>query len=165
MPIRRLSLPLLVLTLVAVARTAQAQSISLGAGAGIAASTATSLSDGRAGAVFLAQGTAPLLPFIQSGVELHYWRRSVVNVTAATAILQLHIPITGFFVKGGVGYGAGDPDGNGRVTGIAGQLGVGYDIGVPLAPVAFTLVGTGTLIHGAARSVQMVDAGLAITFR
>lgn len=153
------------LTCLALPRSATAQTrISLGVGGGIAGSTDASLSNGRGGAVLMGQVTQTVIPFVGIGAEVDYWRRSVVSVSVATAIVQVHVPVVGLSARAGLGYGTGDPDGGGTTSGMAGQLGLGYDIGIPLFPIGFTLFGTGSLVHGSTRSIQLVDAGLALTF-
>ena len=139
--------------------------LSLGAGAGIAGSTDASLSEGKSGPVVMGQLTRLVLPFVELGGEVEYWRHSSLNVTFATGVVQVHVPSTGLFVKAGAGYGTGDADGRGRVSGVAGQVGLGYDITIPASPIGFTLFGNGSLAYGTARSFQLVDGGLAITFR
>jgi hypothetical protein len=40
-----------------------------------------------------------------------------------------------------------------------------YDITLPAAPIALAVFGNALLAHAALRSVQTVDAGIAITWR
>ena len=87
------------------------------------------------------------------------------HVAFATALAQAHIPVIPLYFKAGLGYGNGDPDGNGNVAGLAGQLGAMYDITFPGAPVALTVFANALYAHARLRSVQTVDAGLAITWR
>jgi hypothetical protein len=144
--------------------SAQAR-VSLGAGGGMAGSTESSLSDGRGAPVIMGQATMSVAPLIGLGVQVDDWRHSGSNVTFATAHLQLHIPVTPFYVKIGGGVGTGDPDGKGRITGAAGQIGAAYDLTLPFAPIALTAFGNAFLGHARERSMQMVDLGLALTFR
>ncbi len=153
-----------VAALLACSTAASAQRISLGAGGGIAGGTDASLSDGKFAPIVMAQVTTGALPFVGVGVEVDHWQRRVVHATFATAIVQLHIPVTGFSITAGAGYGSGNPGAQGQTSGIAGQLGASYDIGIPFSPVGATIFGNAFLQHGSQSSMQMVDAGLAITF-
>jgi hypothetical protein len=137
--------------------------VSLGAGAGIAGSTDASLSEGQTAPVVMGQITRSVMPLVRLGAEVDVWLHAGSYVTVATGIVQVHLPSTGFFLKAGVGYGAGDPDGRGRAGGVAGQIGAGYDITIPGAPVGFTLFANASLAYGSLRSLQMVDGGLALT--
>ena len=139
--------------------------ISVGAGAGFSGSTDESLSNGRGAPILMAQVTRPLLPWIGLGGEVDYWKGSASHVAFATAVAQAHLPVIPLYLKAGLGYGNGDPDGKGNVSGLAGQLGVMYDITLPLAPIALSVFGNALLAHAALRNVQTVDAGLAITWR
>jgi hypothetical protein len=139
--------------------------LSFGVGGGVAGSTDESLSNGRRGRAFMGQMAHGILPFVGLGVEVDRWQPSGTSVTFATAILQIHIPLTGLLLKAGAGYGSGDPDGRGKVSGAAGQLGVAYDLTIPAAPIAFTVFGTASMAHAAARSVQLENGGIAITLR
>lgn len=139
--------------------------LSLGAGAGVAGSTDASLSEGRGGALFTGQITRVVLPFVGLGAEVNHWTRSGSTATFATGIVQVHVPMTGLLVKAGVGYGAGDPDGLGHIGGVAGQLGLAYDLTLPGAPIAITLFGNGLLAYAPSRSMQLAGGGLALTFR
>jgi hypothetical protein len=139
--------------------------LSVGAGGGMAGSTESSLSDGRSAPVIMGQATMSVMPLVGLGVQVDDWRHSGSNVTFATAHVQLHVPVTPFYVKLGGGVGTGDPDGKGKITGAAGQIGAAYDLTLPLAPVALTLFGNAFLGHAKARSMQMVDLGLALTWR
>jgi hypothetical protein len=96
---------------------------------------------------------------------VNHWTRSGSSLTFATAIVQVHVPMTGLLLKAGAGYGSGDPDGLGRVNGVAGQLGTAYDLTLPGAPIAITLFANGALAYSSARSAQLVGGGLALTFR
>lgn len=155
------------LTLLATPRTAASQlRMSIGGGGGIAGSTDESLSYGRGGPVVMGQLTASVVPYVGLGVEVNDWRRSGSNIAFATGHVQFHIPATLLFVKLGGGYGTGDPDGKGSVSGGAVQFGVAYDITMPLAPAALTLFGNALVVpHTSSRSMQMVDLGLAFTLR
>jgi hypothetical protein len=139
--------------------------VSVGVGGGIAGSTESSLSDGRGAPAVMLQVTGSVLPLVGIGVEVNDWRHTGSNIAFATGHVQLHLPVLPLFVKLGAGVGTGDPDGKGTTTGAAVQVGAGYDITLPLAPVALTLFGNALLAHSAARSVQMVDAGLALTWK
>ncbi len=150
----------------AFANTSSAQSrISFGAGGGIAGSTDASLSNGHGGLLLMGQVVHGILPFVGLGIELNHWTRSSTDATFATAIAQVHVPLTGLLLKAGAGYGGGDPDGLGRINGVAGQLGVAYDLTLPGAPIAVTLFGNALLAHAASRSMQLVGGGLALTLR
>lgn len=163
----RFSLLAFVLALAAVPRTGAAQlRLSVGAGGGIAGSTDASLSDGHAGVVLMGQVTKTIVPLFGLGIDVNDWRRGGSNIAFVTANAQLHVPVTPFYIKLGAGVGTGDPDGNGSVTGTAVQIGAAYDITLPLAPVAVTLFGNALLAYSStSRSLQMVDAGLAFTWR
>lgn len=139
--------------------------VSVGAGIGVAGSTDESLSYGRGAPILMAQVTRPVLPFIGLGGEVDYWKGSVSHVGFATAVAQARLPVIPLYVKAGLGYGNGSPDDRGNVSGLAGQLGAMYDLTLPLAPIALTVFGNAFLAHAALRSVQTVDAGLAITWR
>jgi len=65
----------------------------------------------------------------------------------------------------GAGYGTGDPDGLGKVSGTAFHLGASFDFTIPAAPIAVTLFSNALLAHATSRSVQMVNGGLALTLR
>jgi hypothetical protein len=139
--------------------------LSLGVGGGMAGSTESSLSDGKGAPIVMGQATMSLIPLVGVGVEVDDWRRSGSNIVFAAAHVQLHVPVTPFYVKLGAGYGSGDPDGRGRINGATVQVGAAYDLTLPLAPVALTLFGNAFLSHASNRSMQMVDAGLAFTWR
>jgi len=139
--------------------------VSIGAGGGIAGSTDASLSEGRAAPILTGQVAATVAPFAAIGAEMDYWRRRVSSVAFVTGEVLLHAPATPLHVTLGAGYGRGDPDGKGTISGAAGQLGAAYDVTVPGTPVAVTLFVNAFVAHGSSRSVQMVDGGLAITWR
>lgn len=139
--------------------------VSLGAGGGIAGSTESSLSDGKGGTLFMGQIVRGGLPFVGLGAEVNRWSRGTLNTTFATGILQAHVPLTGLLLKVGAGYGTGDPDGLGKINGPTLQLGAGYDLTVPFAPIAATFFANALLSHASSRSMQMVGVGLALTFR
>jgi hypothetical protein len=139
--------------------------LSVGVGGGMAGSTDASLSEGKGAPIVMGQATMSLVPLVGIGAEVDDWRRSGTNIVFATAHLQLHVPVTPFYVKLGAGYGSGDPDGRGRISGATGQIGAAYDLTLPLAPVALTIFGNAFLSHTVARSMQMVDVGLAFTWR
>lgn len=139
--------------------------VSVGGGGGIAGSTDESLSNGTGGPILMGQVTGSIVPLVGIGAEVDYWRRGTTNVTFATGLLQFHLPLTPFFVKLGAGYGSGNPDGSNNVSGVAGQLGLAYDITIPAAPIALTVFANAFLAHATAHSAQLVDGGLAITWR
>jgi hypothetical protein len=139
--------------------------VSVGAGAGLSGSTESSLSNGTGAPIVMGEVVRPLFPVLGLGAEVDYWKGSVSHVAFATAIAQAHLPLIPLQVKAGLGYGNGDPDGNGNVAGLAGQLGAMYDITFPGAPIALTVFANALLAHARLRSVQTVDAGLAITWR
>lgn len=157
-------LPIAAIVALPLPAIAQAR-VSLGAGGGIAGSTESSLSDGRGAPAFMVSVTKSVLPLVGIGLEVNDWRHSGSNVAFATGHLQLHLPVLPLFVKVGAGVGTGDPDGQGTATGVAYQIGAGYDLTLPLAPVALTIFGNGLLAHSSSRSVQMVDLGLALTWK
>ena len=161
---RRLFLSLLLCGSIATPSAAQWR-VSLGAGAGISGSTESTLSDGKGGTLFMGQIVRGGLPFVGLGAEVNRWSRGTLNTTFATGILQAHVPLTGLLLKIGAGYGAGDPDGLGKINGPTLQLGAGYDLTVPFAPIAATFFANALISHASTRSMQMVGAGLALTFR
>jgi hypothetical protein len=136
---------------------------SVGAGAGIAGSTEASLSEGRSAPIIMGQLTA-MAALVGLGVEVDGWRNGASSVFLASADLQLHVPSTPLFVKLGAGFGRGDPDGKGTISGAAGHLGAAYDISLTTAR-ALTLFGNAFLVYAPTRSLQMVDGGIAITWR
>jgi hypothetical protein len=71
---------------------------------------------------------------------------------------------TSFLVNAGAGYGRGNPDGRGTVSGPAGKIGAIYDITLERARVVLTLFANGHLAYSSSRSMQMVNGGLAITW-
>jgi hypothetical protein len=149
----------------ACAHAAAAQTrVSIGGGAGIAGSTDASLSEGRGGPVLMGQVVHGVAPFVGIGAEVNYWRGGNASAAFATGQLQLHLPPTAFVVKLGGGYGRGNPDGRGTVTGPAAQVGAAYDITLQRARVMLTVFGNGLAAYSASRSMQMVDGGLAITW-
>jgi len=139
--------------------------LSFGTGLGRAGTTESSLSEGKNGTIYMGQIVRSVLPFIGIGAEANRWNTGSLNTTFVTGILQVAVPLTGFRLKAGAGYGTGDPDGLGKVSGTAVQLGASYDFTIPAAPIAITLFSNALLAHSAARSVQMVNAGLALTLR
>jgi hypothetical protein len=149
-----------------ISHTARAQArLSVGVGGGMAGSTESSLSEGKGAPVVMGEATMSLIPLLGAGVEVDDWAHSGSNIVFAAAHLQLHVPVTPFYVKLGAGYGSGDPDGRGRISGATAQVGAAYDLTLPLAPVALTLFGNAFLSHATERSMQMVDLGLALTWR
>jgi hypothetical protein len=137
--------------------------VSVGAGAGIAGSTDASLSEGRSAPVVMGQVTA-MAALVGVGVEVDGWRSGASNVLFASGDLQFHVPSTPLFVKLGAGVGRGDPDGKGTISGVAGHIGAAYDISLTTAR-ALTLFGNAFLVYAPTRSLQMVDGGVAITWR
>jgi hypothetical protein len=157
---------LLFAALVALPSAASAQlRISVGAGAGLSGSTDETLSNGTGAPIVMAEVVRPLFPGLGLGAEVDYWKGNVSHVAFATALVQAHLPVIPLHVKAGLGYGNGSPDGKGNVEGLAGQLGVMYDITFPGAPIALTVFSNALLAHARLRSVQTVDAGLAVTWR
>lgn len=139
--------------------------ISAGAGLGMAGSTESSLSEGKSGTVFMGQIVRGVLPYVGVGAEVNRWNTGSLNTTFVTGILQVAVPFTGLRLKAGAGYGTGDPDGLGKVSGTTVHLGASYDFTIPGAPIAITLFGNALLSHAAARSMQMAGGGLALTLR
>ncbi len=139
--------------------------LSVGAGAGISGSTDQSLSNGSGAPIVMGQVTRSVFPLLGLGAEVDYWKGSVSHVAFATGLVQARLPVIPLYVKAGLGYGNGDPDGNGNVSGLAGQLGVMYDVTLPAFPIALTVFTNAFLAHATLRSVQTVDAGLALTWR
>ena len=142
---------------------ASAQRLSVGAGVGIAASTDGTLSDGRAGPVVTAQATTA--GAVGVWLEADGWWHSSSNILIGTAHVQFHAPSTPLLFTLGAGIGRGDPDGLGTINGTAGHVGAAIDIGRQTSSVAVTLFANGFLIYNSSRSLQMVNAGLAITRR
>jgi len=157
-------LPIALIAALPLPAIAQAR-VSLGAGGGLAGSTESSLSDGRGAPAFMISVTKSVLPLVGLGLEVNDWRHSGSNVAFATGHVLLHLPVLPLFVKVGAGVGTGDPDGRGSATGAAVQFGGGYDLTLPLAPVALTIFGNALLSYSSSRSVQMVDLGLALTLK
>lgn len=161
---RLLCASLLLTTTLAIPSSAQTR-VSFGAGGGVAGSTDASLSEGKGGAVFMGQIVRGGLPFIGIGAEVNHWRRGSLNTTFVTGIVQAHLPLTGLLLKVGAGYGTGNPDGLAKISGTTLQLGAGYDLTFPFAPIAATFFANALLSYAPARSMQMVGGGLALTFR
>jgi hypothetical protein len=164
MNIRRLLLGAVLCVASAAPSRAQTR-LSVGGGAGVAGSTESSLSDGHGGTVIMAQLVRGGLPFVAIGGEFNRWSHDSLNANFLTGVVQAHIPLTGFLLKVGAGYGSGDPDGLGKVSGPALQFGAAYDFTIPAAPIAITLFGNALLAHASSRSLQTVTAGLALTLR
>ena len=137
--------------------------VSVGAGAGIAGSTDASLSEGRTAPVVMGQ-VAAMAAVVGIGAEVDGWRNGTSSVLIASGDLQFRVPSTPLFVKLGAGAGRGDPDGKGTITGTAGHIGAAYDIRLS-ATRALSLFGNAFLVYAPSRSFQMVDGGLAITWR
>jgi hypothetical protein len=139
--------------------------ISVGAGLGVAGSTESSLSEGKGGTILMGQVVRSVLPFAGIGAEVNRWHTGSLNTTFVTGIVQIAVPLTGLRLKVGAGYGTGDPDGLGKVSGTTLHLGGSYDFTIPAAPIAVTVFGNALLSHAASRSMQMVGGGLALTVR
>ena len=138
---------------------------SIGAGIGVAGSTDESLSNGQTGLILSGQVTTSPVPVIKLGAEVDHLQHTGASATFGTAIVELHAPVLPFFVKAGVGYGHADVnDSRGAASGVAFQIGVGYDLGIPAIPVGFALFGNAYFAHGSSRNAQMVDGGLSIRF-
>lgn len=163
---RRSWMAVAVVVACALPRVASAQTrLSLGVGGGVAGSTDASLSEGRSGLALMGQLVHGVLPFAGLGVDVDHWTRSGAAVTFVTGVVQLHVPATGLLLRAGAGFGTGDPDGAGTTSGVAGHIGLSYDLTIPAAPIAVTLFGNGSVAYSSSRSIQLVDAGIAITVR
>ena len=161
---RRFTRDILAAVVIAVPSISFAQArVSVGAGAGIAASTDGTLSDGHTGPVAMAQVTTA--GPVGVGLEADGWWRNGSNAVIATAHVQFHLPSTPLLFTLGAGVGRGDPDGLGTINGGAGHIGAAVDIGRHTSSLVLTLFGNGFLVYSSSRSLQMVDAGLAITRR
>jgi hypothetical protein len=136
---------------------------SVGVGAGLAGTTEGSLSEGRGGFVATAQLTTP--GPVGVGIEGDGWWRPGLNIVVATGHLQFQLPSTPLRVTLGAGVGHGDPTGEGAINGAAGHLGASIDIAPHASSLALTLFGNAFLVYSSSRTLQMVDAGLAITRR
>jgi hypothetical protein len=136
--------------------------VSVGAGAGIAGSTDASLSEGRSGPVVMGQ-VAAMAAHVGVGVEVNGWRNGASSVLLASGDLLFRLPSTPLFLELGAGFGRGDPDGKGTISGTGGHIGAACDIKLPVATL--TLFGNAFLVYAPSRSLQMVDGGLAITWR
>jgi hypothetical protein len=139
--------------------------MSIGAGAGIAGSTDGSLSEGLTGPVAMGQLTAFAPVGVGVGLEVDGWRSGAQNALLETGHLQFHVPSVPVYLTLGAGFGRGDPDGRGTISGTAGHIGVAWDIGLLRSPLSLTLFGNGLVVYTPTRSLQMVDGGLAITRR
>jgi hypothetical protein len=162
--IRRLLPATAALALWSAAGSAQT-SVSLGVGGGIVASTESSLSDGKSGVVGMFSLTRSLLPLIGIGAEADYLRRTGAETIFGAGFVKVHLPVVPLGVKLGVAYGNGDPDGNGKISGVGAQVGATYDVTLPAVPIALTIFGNAFLAHGSSRYLQMVDAGIALTWK
>jgi hypothetical protein len=169
---RVLSLATAGLLSISAAATAQT-GISVGVGGGIVGFTESSLSDGKSGAVGMVAVTRSLVPLIGIGAEVDYLRRSGWQTVMGAGFVKLSLPIFPLSIKLGVAVGQGETDGSclgscpailGSISGVGGQLGATYDITLPAIPIAFTIFGNAFLVH-ALRNFQMVDAGLALTWK
>jgi hypothetical protein len=113
----------------------------------------------------MASVTRSLVPLIGIGVEGDYLRRTGSQTVFGGAFLKFHLPVVPFGIKLGAAVGSGDPDGKGSISGAGAQIGATYDITLPAIPIAATVFGNAFLAHGSSRYLQMVDAGLAITWK
>jgi len=147
----------------ALPKATSAQRVSAGAGAGIAASTNGSLSEGRTGPIVMGQVTTP--GPVGVGLEVDARLLSGSSVLIATAHLQFHVPSTPVFLAFGAGVGSGDPDRLGTITGVAARIGAAIDLGSQASSLTPTVFANGFLVYSPSRSLQMVEAGLAITRR
>jgi hypothetical protein len=136
---------------------------SVGAGAGIAGSTESTLSEGRTAPIVMGE-LAAMARAVGVGVEVDGWRHDSLSIVIASADLHVRLASTPLAIKLGAGVGRGDPDGQGTISGTAGHIGATYDFGFS-ATRALTLFANGLVVYTSARSLQMVDAGLAITWR
>jgi hypothetical protein len=137
--------------------------VSIGAGAGIAGSTMGSLSEGLTAPVGMGE-VAALAKAVGLGVEVDGWRHDSLSILIASADLHVRVASTPLAIKLGAGVGRGDPDGQGTISGTAGHIGATYDFGFS-ATRALTLFANGLVVYTSARTLQMVNAGLAITWR
>ena len=137
--------------------------VSIGAGAGIAGTTESTLSDGRTAPVVMGELAATARP-VGAGLEVDGWLRDASTILIATGDLRVRLASTPIVIKLGAGVGRVDPDGPGSISGVAGHLGADCDIGLS-ASRALTLFANAFLVHAPARSYQMVNGGLAITWR
>jgi hypothetical protein len=137
--------------------------VSIGAGAGIAGSTMGSLSEGLTAPVVMGE-VAAMAKAVGVGVEVDGWRHDSLSILIASGDLHVRLASTPLAIKLGAGVGRGDPDGQGTISGTAGHIGATYDFGFS-ATRALTLFANGLVVYTSARSLQMVDAGLAITWR
>jgi hypothetical protein len=137
--------------------------VSIGAGAGIAGSTMGSLSEGLTAPVVMGE-VAAMAKAVGVGVEVDGWRHDSLSILIASGDLHVRLASTPLAIKLGAGVGRGDPDGQGTISGTAGHIGATYDIGFS-ATRALTLFANGLVVYTAARTLQMANAGLAITWR
>jgi hypothetical protein len=137
--------------------------VSIGAGAGIAGSTMGSLSEGLTAPVAMGE-VAAMAKAVGLGVEVDGWRHDSLSILIASADLHVRVASTPLAIKLGAGVGRGDPDGQGTINGTAGHIGATYDFGFS-ATRALTLFANGLVVYTSARTLQMVNAGLAITWR
>jgi hypothetical protein len=137
--------------------------VSIGAGAGIAGSTMGSLSEGLTAPVVMGE-VAAMAKAVGVGVEVDGWRHDSLSILIASGDLHVRLASTPLAIKLGAGVGRGDPDGQGTISGTAGHIGATYDIGFS-GTRALTLFANGLVVYTAARTLQMANAGLAITWR
>lgn len=136
---------------------------SLGAGAGIAGSTDGSLSEGRTAPVVMGE-VAAMAKAVGVGVEVDGWRHDAASILIASGDLHVRLASTPIVIKLGASVGHGNPDGKGTISGTGGHVGATYDIGFSAAR-ALTVFGNALFVYSPVRSQQMVDGGLAITWR
>jgi hypothetical protein len=137
--------------------------VSIGAGAGIAGSTMGSLSEGLTAPVAMGE-VAAMAKAVGVGVEVDGWRHDSLSILIASADLHVRVASTPLAIKLGAGVGRGDPDGQGTISGTAGHIGATYDFGFS-ATRALTLFANGLVVYTSARTLQMANAGVAITWR
>jgi hypothetical protein len=137
--------------------------VSVGAGAGIAGSTMGSLSEGLTAPVAMGE-VAAMAKAVGLGVEVDGWRHDSLSILIASADLHVRVASTPLAIKLGAGVGRGDPDGQGTISGTAGHIGATYDFGFS-ATRALTLFANGLVVYTSARTLQMANAGVAITWR
>ena len=98
------------------------------------------------------------------GVEVDGWRHDSLSIVIASADLHVRLASTPLAIKLGAGVGRGDPDGQGNHQRHRRSYWCDDDFGFS-ATRALTLFANGLVVYTSARSLQMVDAGLAITWR
>jgi hypothetical protein len=163
-PARYLIAAMVAAVALTVPRVAFAQlRMSFGAGAGIAGTTDASLSEGRTAPIVMAE-VAAMANAVGLGLEVDAWHRDASSSLIANGDLHIRIPSTPVVVKFGAGVGRWDSETHGTITGTAAHIGATYDIGFSAAR-ALTLFANGFLVYSPLQSQQLVDAGLAFTWR